>query len=96
MKSIYDVIKKACLTEKAMGLQERTNQIVLKVDRKANKLEIKEAAEKLFKIKVDKVRTASMPGRRKRVGLRMGYTSEWKKAILTLAEGQKLDFLEQL
>lgn len=96
MKNIFDIIKKPCLTEKGMYLQETENQVVLKVNPKANKLEIKKAAEELFNIKVAKVRTANMHGKRKRVGSHSGHTSNWKKAIVTLAEGQKLDFLEEL
>lgn len=92
----YEVIKKPCLTEKAMGLQESVNQIVIKVDPRANKIEIKHAVEEFLNIKVDKVRTANMHGKRKRVGKSFGRTSDWKKAIITLSEGQKVDFLEGL
>jgi len=94
--NIFQVIKKPRLTEKSMGLQEAHNQIVLKVDAKANKVEIKQAVEKLFDVKVEKVRTANMHGKQKRLGRHVGRTSDWKKAIVTLAEGSKLDFLEQL
>jgi len=96
MKNVYDIIKKACLTEKAMSLQETENQIVLKVDPRANKIEIKSAAEKLFNIKVVDVRTANMHHKQKRVGRQSGRTRDWKKAYVSLAEGQKLDFLEEL
>ena len=96
MNSINNVIKKACLTEKGMGLQEIHNQIVIKVDPRANKLEIKEAVEQLFNVKVDKVRTANMHGKIKRVGKYMGRRNDWKKAIVSLAEGHKIDFLEDL
>ncbi len=96
MNSMYEVIKKPCLTEKGMGLQEAHNQVVVKVDRRANKVEIKKAVEKLFNVKVDKVRTTSVHGKRKRVGKHVGYTSNWKKAIITLAEGHKIDFVEGL
>ena len=96
MKNVFDVIKKPCLTEKGMFLQETENQVVLKVDPRANKIEIKQAAEKLFNIKITKVRTANMHGKSKRVGKHIGRTNDWKKAIISLAEGQKLDFLEEL
>lgn len=96
MKNISTVIKKPCLTEKGMGLQETNNQVVVKVDPRANKLEIKEAVEKFFKVKVDKVRTCNMPGKEKRVGTNIGQRSGWKKAVVTLAEGHKIDFLENL
>ena len=96
MNSVSNVIKKACLTEKGMALQEIHNQIVIKVDPRANKLEIKEAVEQLFNVKVDKVRTANMHGKTKRVGKYMGRRNDWKKAIVSLAEGHKIDFLEDL
>ncbi len=96
MKNICTVVKKPCLTEKSMGLQEAHNQIVVKVDSHANKMEIKEAIEKLFKVKVEKVRTCNMHGKEKRVGTNVGRRSDWKKAVVTLAQGHKIDFLENL
>ncbi len=96
MIDIYNVIKKPCLTEKGMFLQEEHNQIVMKVHSKANKIQIKSAVEHLFNVKVDKVRTANMHGKKKRVGARIGRRSDWKKAVVQLAEGHKIDFLEEL
>lgn len=96
MNGVCNVIKKACLTEKGMGLQETHNQIMIKVDPRANKLEIKEAVEKLLNVKVDKVRTANMHGKTKRVGKHMGRRNDWKKAYVSLSEGNKIDFLEDL
>ena len=96
MKNIFDIIKKPCLTEKGMLLQETENKVVLKVDPRANKLEIKNACEELFNVKVTKVRTANMHGKKKRVGKHFGHSSDWKKAVVSLAEGAKLDFLEEL
>jgi large subunit ribosomal protein L23 len=96
MKNICSIIKKPCLTEKGMGLQETLNQIVVRVDPKANKLEIKEAVEKLFKVKVEKVRTCNMHGKERRVGTNVGRRCDWKKAVVSLAQGSKIDFLENL
>ena len=96
MNDLNKVIKKPCLTEKGMSLQESNNQIVIKVDPRANKLEIKEAVEKLFKVKVTKVRTANILGKSKRVGRYSGSTSDWKKAVISLADGHKIDFLAGL
>jgi large subunit ribosomal protein L23 len=96
MKNICDIIKKACLTEKGMTLQETCNQLVLKVNPAANKIEIKDAAEKLFNLRITKVRTANMHGKSKRVGKNSGVTNDWKKAVVSLQKGQKIDFLEQL
>ena len=96
MIDIYDVIKKPCLTEKGMLLQEEHNQVVMKVNPKANKIQIKKSVEELFNVKVDKVRTANMHGKKKRVGKHIGQRSNWKKAFVTLKEGHKIDFLEEL
>lgn len=96
MNNLYEVIKKPRLTEKGIGLQEANNQVVLKVDPRANKNEIKLAVESLFNVKVEKVRTAIVHGKQKRVGRYTGQTSDWKKAIVTLAEGSKVDFLGEL
>ncbi|MBU0485818.1 MAG: 50S ribosomal protein L23 [Proteobacteria bacterium] len=96
MKDVCNVIKKPCLTEKGISLQELHNQIVVKVDPRANKVEIKDAMEQLFNVKVDKVRTISMHGKSKRVGKHFGRQSDWKKAVVTLSEGHKIDFLEKL
>ncbi|EKD35918.1 MAG: hypothetical protein ACD_75C01726G0004 [uncultured bacterium] len=96
MKDIYEVIKKPRLTEKGMTLQEMNNQIVLRVDPRANKIEIKDAVERLFNVKVEKVATLNVLGRKKRLGRSVGETSDWKKAVVTLKEGHKVDFLEQI
>ena len=95
MKNIYGIIKSPHLTEKTDSLQEGTGQVVVKVSPDANKVEIKEAVEKIFKVKVGKVRTTMMRGKQKRVGRHLGRTSDWKKAIVTLTEG-KINFLEEL
>lgn len=96
MNTVYDIIKRSRLTEKSNKLQEEKNTVVFTVASNANKIQIKEAVEKLFKVKVSKVTTAHINGKRKRVGLRsVGKTSDWKKAYVTLAEG-KINFLENL
>ena len=79
-----------------MALQELDNQVVFKVDPRANKLEIKMAVEKVFNVKVDTVRTLNCHGKKKRMGKQMGRRADWKKAIVSLAEGSKIDFLEEL
>jgi large subunit ribosomal protein L23 len=91
----YNVIKGPCLTEKGDQLQESYGKAVIKVDRKANKLEIKEAVEHVFKVKVATVRTSKVRGKLKRVGKHMGRTPDWKKAYITLKEGT-INFLEDL
>ena len=96
MKTLHGVIKKPCLTEKGMSLQEEYNQLVFKVDPRANKIEIKQAVESMFNVEVLKVRTANMHGKKKRLGRYMGRRSDWKKAIVSLVEGHSVDFLEEL
>ncbi|HFQ89673.1 MAG TPA: 50S ribosomal protein L23 [Desulfobulbus sp.] len=96
MKVLYDVVKSPCLTEKSNILQEVQGTVVFKVNPRANKIEIKQAVENLFNVKVASVRTANMHGKRKRVGLKsVGMTSNWKKAYITLSEGE-INFLEEL
>lgn len=96
MNNLYNVIKKPCLTEKGMTLQEMDNQVVFKVDPSANKHEIKQAVEKLFNVQVEAVRTCNVNGKKKRMGRHMGQRADWKKAIVSLAEGSSIDFLEEL
>lgn len=94
MKDIYSVIKNVRLSEKATLLQETNNEIVLVVDRKANKLEIKQAVEQAFGKKVAGVRTANYRGKDKRQRRAdAGRTNHWKKAIVRLQEGEKIDLV---
>ena len=95
MKNLYDVLKGPCLTEKATLLQEIDGKVVFKVHPKANKIDVKNAVEQMFKVKVKDVRTATMHGKRKRVGKYIGNTSNWKKAYVTLAEGE-INFADEL
>ncbi len=94
MKNQFQVIKKPILTERATALKEDRNQVVFKVHPKANKLEIKEAVEAIFKIKVREVNTLNYKGKPKRLGVHSGKRAAWKKAIVTVVKGEKLDFLE--
>ncbi|HPX60466.1 MAG TPA: 50S ribosomal protein L23 [Deltaproteobacteria bacterium] len=92
--NIYSVIKKPHVTEKTTLNGEANNTVAIVVDRDANKIEIKQAVEALFKVKVDDVRTVNMAGKVKRVGRNIGKRSNWKKAYVTLQKGQSLDFFE--
>ena len=78
------------LTEKANVLREKTNQVVFEVVRTANKVEIKDAVQKLFKVKVTSVNTLIMRGKDRRMGRGYSKTQNWKKAIVTLKEGEKI------
>ncbi|OGU00301.1 MAG: 50S ribosomal protein L23 [Geobacteraceae bacterium GWC2_48_7] len=91
--NIYSVIKKPHVTEKT-SLGDSTNTIAIVVDRDSNKIEIKQAVENLFKVKVDTVRTVNVAGKVKRVGRNNTKQSNWKKAYVTLQQGQSLDFFE--
>jgi large subunit ribosomal protein L23 len=100
MKDPRDIIIQPVLTEKALRLKDMQNQYVFSVALKANKIEIRSAIEKRFKVKVLSIRTENVkPKPRQRFtrgGKVEGFTSRWKKAIVTLKEGDKLDFLENL
>jgi large subunit ribosomal protein L23 len=80
------------LTEKANVLREKNNQVVFEVARTANKVEIKDAVQKLFKVKVTSVNTMVMRGKERRMGRGYARTQNWKKAIVTLKAGDSIDF----
>ncbi len=94
MKDTYSVLKKPLITEKGNLMKDELNQITFEVDRKANKIEIKEAVEKIFKVHVVKVHTINLRGKRKRLGRSQGKKPNWKKAIVTLKEGDNIDLFE--
>lgn len=91
---LLKVLKAPHISEKATNNAEKLNTIVFKVALDANKVEIANAVAELFEVKVDSVRTVVVKGKTKRRGNKMGRRSDWKKAYVTLAEGQSLDFLE--
>ncbi len=93
MKIVYDVIKKPLFTEKGLDLKERENKILLQVSSDANKHEIKQAVEEIFKVKVEKVATINLRGKLKRLGKSVGRRSDKKKAVITLKQGEKLDLI---
>lgn len=81
------------ISEKSSIVADQNNQIVLKVATDASKPEIKQAVELLFDVKVDRVQVSNVKGKTKRFGAKMGRRSDWKKAYITLQEGQEIDFL---
>ncbi|BBO18175.1 50S ribosomal protein L23 [Candidatus Brocadia pituitae] len=87
----YHIIKRPLRTEKSVADGERTNSYHFEVDLKANKIQIKQAVENFFNVKVDDVRTLVRKGKRRRVRLKVGRTKDWKKAIVTLKEGSSID-----
>lgn len=92
--NMYDVIKKPLVTEKTTIEKDAKNVVAFVVHRDANKIEIKESVEKLFKVQVESVKTATIAGKVKRVGRQVGKRANWKKAYVTLKEGSSVDFFE--
>ena len=92
--NIYSVIKKPHVTEKTSLGADTSNTVAVIVDKDANKIEIKQAIESLFSVKVADVRTVTVAGKVKRSGKTYGKRSNWKKAYVTLQEGQSIDFFE--
>ena len=93
MKDAFDVIETASLTEKASVLTEKQNKYVFRVRPHANKIQIKQAVERLFQKKVVDVNTCNYAGKQKRVRGPLGRRAHWKKAIVTLAKGEKIDLV---
>lgn len=91
---LYKVVKRPLITEKANLHKELSNQIALEVDRRANKIEIRRAIETLFKTEVLEVKTINVQGKMRRVGKNRGRRSDWKKAIVRLAPGKRIEFFE--
>jgi large subunit ribosomal protein L23 len=92
MKGPRDIIQAPLISEKGTALAESANQFLFKVRPEANKIEVKRAVETLFKVKVVEVRMARYLGKMRRVGRSTGRRSDWKKAYVTLKEGDKIDF----
>jgi large subunit ribosomal protein L23 len=91
---IHQIIKKIVITEKSTTARDESNKYFFEVDRKANKVEISKAVEKLFKVKVADVRVINVLGKKKRLGRTVGQKSSWKKAIVTLAAGNRIEIAE--
>src|SRR5438445_235810 len=89
-----DVVQGPIITEKGTLVNEQGNQVVFRVHPHANKVEIRQAIESLFRVKVEKVRTSRQLGKVRRVGRHQGRRPDWKKAYVTLAEGSRIDFFE--
>jgi len=94
MKSPFDVIRRPLITEKANLDKEKRNNYHFEVPLTVNSQEVKEAVEQVFAVKVECVRTMIVRGKMKRLGRAMGKRPNWKKAIVTLKEGHKIDIFE--
>ncbi|RYZ69841.1 MAG: 50S ribosomal protein L23 [Proteobacteria bacterium] len=94
MKSLYEIIKRPIISEKSSVLSELGGKYVFEVATAANKHQIRDAVQTLFKVNVREVRTLMVPGKTKRLAKAVVKKSNWKKAIVTLGEGQKIDFFQ--
>jgi len=98
MENIQDILVRPILTEKMLKMQESQNKYGFMVNLSANKIEIKRAVEKKFDVSVDKVTTMRVKGKTKQSNTRRGITKgkrpDWKKAIVTLRQGDSIDFFE--
>jgi large subunit ribosomal protein L23 len=89
----FGIIMRPLITEKAQ-IQTGLNKYAFEVDKRANKMQIKEAVEVAFNVRVDSVNTAMMKGKSKRYGRRESRLPDWKKAVVTLAPGEKIELFE--
>ena len=90
----FEIIKRPLNTEKTNIQKEVANQVTFEVDRRANRIEIKRAVESAFKVKVAGIQTMQIKGKAKRRGRFVGKRRDWKKAIVTLMPGERIDFFE--
>lgn len=91
MNKYYDILRAPIITEQSTKLIESNNRYTFKVDRSANKVEIRKAVEAIFDVKVISVNTLNVKPKFKRTGRYEGYTQAYKKAVVQVAEGQKID-----
>ena len=94
MKDIYRIIRRPIVTEKSNIQKEEYNKVTFEVDMNANKVEIANAVQRLFNVKVEEVNLMTFKGKKKRVGRILGRKSDWKKAVVTLKTGDKIEFFE--
>jgi large subunit ribosomal protein L23 len=96
-EKVFRVIRRPIITEKGLGVKETQHTVVFEVAKDATKTEIKEAVQRVFKVKVDHVRTAIYHGKFRRRGRAEGFRSDWKKAYVRLAPGEKMiEYAENL
>ncbi|MDI3546768.1 MAG: large subunit ribosomal protein [Halanaerobiales bacterium] len=94
MKDVRDVIIAPLISEKSMKMIEENNTYTFRVDKRANKIEIKDAIEEIFHVKVLKVNTMNVKGKKRRLGVHEGKRPDWKKAMVKLAEGDRIEIFE--
>lgn len=94
MDNARDIIISPLISEKTMKLMEENNAYTFKVAKKANKIQIRQAIEDIFSVRVIKVNTMNMKGKRKRLGFTEGKRPDWKKAIVRLEDGDSIEIFE--
>ena len=90
MSTLYDVIRRTVITEKGLTLKEQERTLCFEVEPGAGKQQLQQAIERIFKVRVQSVRTMMVRGKMRRRGRYTGYKPSWKKAYVTLAEGEKM------
>jgi large subunit ribosomal protein L23 len=90
----YDIIRRPIITEKTNIQKEQSNQVTFEVDPRANRIEVQRAIEKIFNVKVANTRTMHVRGKVKRRGRILGKRRNWKKAVVTLMPGERIEFFE--
>jgi len=94
--NVHEVIRRPLVTEKGVTAKDEHRTLCFEVATDANKTEVKQAVEKLFKVRVAEVRTANLEGKMRRRGRFVGYKSDWKKAYVKLKEGEKVPDFAQI
>ncbi len=94
MVDVYRVIKRPLVTEKGTRQKQKANQLAFEVDRRANKIMVRNAIETIFKVKVVNVTIMNVMGKERRVGRNVGKKADWKKAIVRLAPGEHIESFE--
>jgi len=94
MKSQFRFITKPYITEKVLMLYEEQNKAVFRIRKSVNKIELKNAIESIFNVTVKSVNTLNMTGKKKRLGKWEGRRNDWKKAVVTLKEGDTIEYFE--
>ena len=94
MYNDYQILKRPLVTEKSTKMLAEGNWVAFQVHPQANKIQIKDAVEKIFNVTVTKVNALVVPGKYRRFGRAIGHTKSWKKAMLRLKEGDKIEFFE--
>ncbi|MBU2512432.1 50S ribosomal protein L23 [bacterium] len=94
MKSQFNLISRPYITEKVLLMKEEGNKVVFKIRKDTNKIELKNAIESIFNVTVQNINTLVVKGKKKRLGRHEGKRSDWKKAIVTLKEGDTIEYFE--